>query len=117
MVGERCRLTELEPIWDTAASGEVLVILHGFPDIPAPQIVYDLAARIFDVVPFQQWDPGLVDKALDIEDFAEGDDGCRRDVRRREHGDHGDAVGDYSKVYEINVGHNIVSWQRTASAI
>lgn len=106
---KRCTLTELDPIWCSAGSRVVLVVLDGLPDVPAAKVIDDIALRVLDLVPLKNVNSRLVDEAGNIEDFSEGDNvGIATDVGGREHGYNRDALGERAKVYQVGVSHNVV---------
>ena len=54
-----------------AASRAVLVVLDGFPDIPATEIIDDIALRVFDFVPLEDLYTGFLDEAGYVENLPE----------------------------------------------
>lgn len=102
-------LTELEQVWHRTSSREMLVILDSFPNVPATQIVDNLAFWILHLVPLQERNTRLVHETRYVEDLPEGDRcGVTANVRGREHCDDRDTIREYAQVYEVGIRHDIV---------
>ena len=112
MSGQEGELTKLNPIRRGAGSRMVLMVLDSFPDVPAPEIVDDVAVGVFYLVPFDDLDARVVDETGHVEDLSEGNGGgVSADVGGSEHGDNGHTLGERAEVNQVGVSHNIVCYE------
>lgn len=103
-------LTDVEPVWHSTVSGMMFIVLYSFPEVPAAEVVYNVALGVLDLIPLEDLYARLFDETWDVEHLTERDDLCiSANVRRGKHGDDGDAFGEDAEVDEIRVGHHIVS--------
>lgn len=83
--------------------------MDSFPDIPAAEVVDDVAFRVLDVLPFENLDTRLGVETRDVEDLPECDGGnMTANMGGGEHADDGYPVGKGAEVDEIRVCHDIV---------
>ena len=79
-----------------------------FPNVPATNILENIALGILHVSPFKNLNTRLLDEARYVEDIAERHVIAVYNMRRREHPYYGDATGYDAEVDEIHVCHDIV---------
>lgn len=89
----------------------MVVVLHGLPDVPAAQIVYDVAHWILHLVPLHDWDARLRYEARQVEDLTK--EHRRKVIARkmpvgREHGEDCDAIGNVTEIDEVHQRHHVV---------
>ena len=91
-----------------AAPRPFLLRICNFPNIPATNILENIALGILHVSPFKDLNARLLDEARYVEYIAKRYVIAVYDMRWREHPYYGDATGYDTEVDEIHVCHDIV---------